>query len=109
MLGRRKAQPRRPHADPLVEAQLQYVLSLYAAVARAEDRIEDIRTEQAMLDSAIRGSAGYRRDRDLKDQAASLRDERDGLEASLSETHARIVKLLTDLGADAYALGPVPR
>ncbi len=40
----------------------------------------------------------------LKNQAATLRDEREGLEASVSEAHQRIVKMLTDLGDDALYL-----
>jgi predicted nucleic acid-binding Zn-ribbon protein len=106
MFGRPK--PRKQHPDPLVEAQLQYVLSLYAVVTRTEDRIEDIRLAQQKVDADIRYYATTRNISELKDQAAQLRDERDGLEASLSETHARIVKLLTDLGDGALYLGPVP-
>jgi hypothetical protein len=103
---RAPAPPRKPHPDGRVEAQLQRVLSLYAAVTRTEDRIGDIRLEQALLDSKIRTSAGYYSNvRDAVAQAAVLRTERNRLEAVISARHEEAAKLLGELGKDAAFLG----
>jgi predicted RNase H-like nuclease (RuvC/YqgF family) len=87
-----------PHPDGRVEAQLQRVLSLYAAIERTEDRIGDIRYEQRALDAKIR--LGFQRE----EQAAMLRRERTQLEAFITDKHESVARLMADLGEDATFL-----
>jgi hypothetical protein len=99
-------EPRRPHPDGRVEAQLQRVLSLYSAVDRTAARIGSITSEQEKLDDKIRASAGYGvTTGHLHAQARELRAERTRLEAFISARHEEITELLTELGEDAAFLG----
>lgn len=96
---------RKPHPDGRVEAQLQRVLSLYAAVSRTEHRIEDIRREQSSIDTRVRENAAYPSGMAAARQAVVLRQERRELEEFIRARHEEITKLLADLGEDAAFLG----
>lgn len=102
---------RKPHPDSRVEAELQRVMSLQRAIGRAERRIEDIRVLRLSLEKRAErrydsGSAAT--GDDLARQSASLREERDALEAQLPAMHDEIAKCLAELGDDALALYEMP-
>jgi len=106
MLGKKKRK-RKPHPDPRVESNLQYILSLYASIERTQQRIDRITGSQSNNESWIRQQAGYHNVSDLHQQAQELRDERLVLEAFIRAQHEEIVKRLVDLGDDALYLGAV--
>jgi hypothetical protein len=96
---------RKPHPDPRVEAQLQYILSLYAAVSRTSQRIADITKAQKKLDGILRRNAGSSDTYTRQNQANELRDERARLEQSVRELHEQITTRLAALGDDDLYLG----
>lgn len=103
----RRKPVRKPHPDPRVEARLQHVLSLYASVRRAEDRIGNINAELYRVGDKIRNYANHVTvGRRMTEQSAQLRAERARLEGSISQAHEDITKMLVDLGDDALYLGP---
>jgi hypothetical protein len=104
MFGRRRPKPRKPHPDARVEAQLQKVLSRYAAIERAAGRLSDVRDEQKRVDVKYRDCVGYRDVTDITAQAERLRTERTDLEAFIARNHDENAKQLADLGDDALRL-----
>lgn len=102
---------RKPHPDSRVEAELQRVLSLQRAIERTERRIEDIRGQRLSLEELAerRYSGGSTViANNLTRQSATLREERDALEAQLPLLHDEIAKRLAELGDDALALYEMP-
>lgn len=106
MRNRQPGPPQRvPHEDPRVEAQIQQVLSRYAAIRRAGERLEDIRAEQKIVDRKVRRSAGSSFHHQLVDRARVLYTERLELEAFISNTHHDISQILDAMGDSALYLG----
>jgi hypothetical protein len=93
-----------PHPDGQVEAELQRVMALQRAGRRRESRVEDINRELRLLAQKIRSSYGSSGIHDLTSLSATLREERDALEAELAPLHDEISKRLADLGEDALLL-----
>jgi predicted nucleic acid-binding Zn-ribbon protein len=93
-----------PHPDGRVEAELQRVMALQRQVARTEARVGDINRELNLLAQKIRVNYGSSGMHDLTSLSATLREERDALEAELAPLHDEISKRLADLGEDALLL-----
>jgi len=99
---------RSPHPDGRKEAELQRVLSLFAAAARTAARLDTILFTQAEVDRTRRLDAGYAGFSDLADLAAELREERTELEDRIAAAHEEIAQRLEKLGDDACYLGEIP-
>ena len=95
---RRKRAVRRPHPDPRVEAALQRIISLRAAVGRAEDRIANLHEEEERLRHDIRFDPGHAKAytqqiEDCVSQAAAA-------EAAIPGLHDQIAKAIGELTDD---------
>ena len=95
---RRKHAVRRRHPDPRVEAALQRIISLRAAVGRAEDRIANLHEEEERLRHDIRFDPGHaetytQQIEDCVSQAAAA-------EAAMPGLHDQIAKAIGELTDD---------